>query len=98
MAATTSPFTESRHNCGGEILRLTFGTALLQSVASHEKLGSATSSEAQHGGKPNNPSILPHLSILYIIIYPLYYCGTHLSLYPNISMCDIVLKDLLKRI
>jgi hypothetical protein len=55
MAATTSPFTESRHNCGGEILRLTFGAALLQSVASHEKLGGATSSEAQHGGKPNSP-------------------------------------------
>jgi hypothetical protein len=24
-------------------------------VASHEKLGGATTSEAQHGGKPNSP-------------------------------------------
>jgi hypothetical protein len=26
------------------------------------------------------------------------HCGTHLSLYLNISMCDLVLKDLLRRI
>jgi hypothetical protein len=26
------------------------------------------------------------------------HCGTHLSLYLNISICDLVLKDLLKRI
>jgi hypothetical protein len=26
------------------------------------------------------------------------YCGTHLSLYINISMCDLVLNDLLRRI
>jgi hypothetical protein len=26
------------------------------------------------------------------------YCGTYLSLYLNISMCDLVLKDLLRRI
>jgi hypothetical protein len=26
------------------------------------------------------------------------YCGTHLSLYLTISMCDLVLKDLLRRI
>jgi hypothetical protein len=37
-------------------------------------------------------------SILYIIIYPLYLCGIYLSLYLNISMCNLVLKNLLRRI
>jgi hypothetical protein len=38
-------------------------------------------------------SFLSHSSILYIIIYPMW---PHLSLYLNISMWDLVLKDLLK--
>jgi hypothetical protein len=43
-------------------------------------------------------SILPHPSILYIIFYPLYLLWDPLVIYLNISICDIVLKDLLRRI
>jgi hypothetical protein len=55
----------------------------------------------QHGGvaSPTNAqrcSARP--SILYVILYPLYPLWDPLVTYLNISMCDLVLKDLLRRI
>jgi hypothetical protein len=38
-----------------------------------------------------------HSSFISSFIHSIH-CGIHLSLYLNISMCDLVLKDLLRRI
>jgi hypothetical protein len=68
-----------------------------KTTRTHGPLYSSSIRPSQHDSLLYTQFSRTHPSSISSSIHSIHY-GTHLSLYLNISMCDLVLKDLLRRI
>jgi hypothetical protein len=71
--------------------------AASQAIRTHEPLYSSSIRPSQQDSLLYTQFSRTHPSSISSSIHSIH-CGTHLLLYLNISMCDLVLKDLLRRI
>jgi hypothetical protein len=87
----------STRKYGTVALRHHGGTRALKAIRTHGPLYSSSIRPSQQDSLLHTQFFRTHPSSISSSIHSIH-CGTHLSLYLNISMCDLVLKDLLRQI
>jgi hypothetical protein len=70
---------------------------MVTAIRTHGPLYSSSIRPSQQDSLLYTQFFCTHPSSISSYIHSIH-CGTHLSLYLNIFMCDLVLKDLLRRI